>query len=133
MRTLRIDLVIIGLSLTATSSFRSTARLVNELTVLGFVAVGLSAVVAVVPTLGSNYPTGVGEEYVKEFQRASWTEHEWNEWMVREYSDWLSEANKMADGNARALLCAQLCLGVGLLALISGIVVGVTGFLDVLT
>lgn len=91
---------------------------------------GLSAVIAVVPTLGSDYPTGVSKEYVEEFQQASWSEREWNEWMLREYRDWLSETNNMADGDARALLYAQLCLGVGLLALISGVTLGVTGFLD---
>lgn len=129
-KTLRIDLVVLGLSVTAISSFPSTSIMINVLTILGFTAVCFSAVVAVVPTLGSDYPTGVSEEYVEEFQRASWSEREWNEWMLREYGDWLSEANEMVDGDARALLYAQLSLGVGLLALISGITLGVTGILN---
>ncbi|WP_128476713.1 hypothetical protein [Halorussus pelagicus] len=130
MRMLRIDLVILSLSLTAASSFQFTTQFVNGLTVLGFVSVVFSAVVAVVATFGSEQPTGVSEAYLREFQQASWSEREWNEWMLREYSEWLAEANEIADGDARALLYAQLCLGVGLLALISGVTVGATGLLD---
>jgi len=130
MRMLRIDLVILGLWLTAASSFQFTTEFINVFTVLGFVAVLLSAVVAVVATFGSERPTGVSEAYLTEFQEASWSEHEWNEWMLREYGQWLAEANEIADGDARALLYAQLCLGVGLLALISGITLGVTGLSD---
>jgi hypothetical protein len=121
-KTLRIDLVILGLSLTAVPSLQVGLHFVNELTVLGFVVVSLSALVAVVTTLGSDYPTGVSEEYVEELRRASWSEREWNAWMVREYSEWLSEANEMADGDARALLYAQILMGAGLLSLVSGIV-----------
>jgi len=127
MRTLRIDLVILSFSLTAASSFQFATRFVNGLTVLGFVGVTCSAVVAVVATFGSERPTGVSEAYLEEFQQAAWSEREWNEWMLREYSDWLSEANRIADGDARALLYAQLCLGVGLLALLSGIALETTG------
>jgi hypothetical protein len=130
MRTLRIDLVILGLAVTAASSSQFTTRFVNGLTILGFVGVMLSAVVAVVATSGSERPTGVSEAYLNEFQQASWTEREWNEWMLQEYGRWLAEANETADGDARALLYAQLCLGVGLIALVSGVTLGVTGLLD---
>ncbi|WP_135824851.1 hypothetical protein [Halorussus ruber] len=130
MRTLRIDLVILGLSVTAASSFQFPTKFLNGLTILGFVGVMLSAVVAVVATSGSERPTGVSEAYLSEFQQASWTEREWNEWMLQEYSRWLAEANQIADGDARALLYAQLCLGVGLIALVSGVTLGVTGLLD---
>lgn len=129
MKTLRIDLVIIGLSLTAVSSFQSTSRLVNVFTIFGFVAVSVSTVVAVVAIIGSEYPTGVSESYIEDFQRASWSEHEWNEWMLREYCLWLSEANEMADGDAQALLYTQILLGVGILLLITGVVLGIVGFI----
>lgn len=129
MKTLRLDLILVGLSLTAISSLQSMAVLVNELTILGFVAVGLSAVVAVVPTLSSEYPTGVSEAYVEEFQQASWSDREWNEWMLREYSDWLSDANAVADGGARLLFYAKALLGVGLLSLLLGATLGVVGVL----
>jgi hypothetical protein len=79
LKTLRTDLMIIGLSLTTVSSFQSTSRLVNVLTIFGFVSVTLSTGVAVLTTIGSEYPTGVSEDYVEDFQRASWSEHEWNE------------------------------------------------------
>lgn len=131
MRTLRIDLVILGLSLTAASSLRFTARLVNGLTTLGFVVVVLSALVAVVVTLGSDYPTGVSEAYVEEFQRASWSEREWNGWMLREYSEWLSEAERIATGEARLLFYARSLLGVGLLSLVVGATLGLAGVFDV--
>lgn len=129
MMTLRIDLVILGLSLTAVSSLQSTARLVNELTIFGFVAVSLSAVVAVVTALGSGYPTGVSEEYVQEFRQASWSEHEWNAWILHEYSRWLSDANEMANGDAQVLFYAQTLLGMGLLLLVVGVVLGTAGLL----
>ena len=133
MRTLRIDLVILGLSLTTASSFRFAARLVNELTILGFAGVGLSTIVAIVTTLGTGYPTGVSEEYVDEFQRASWSEREWNEWMVREYQSWLSEANEMVNGEAQVLFYTQALLGIGLVLLLLGIVSGIVGFIDPVT
>lgn len=130
MKTLRIDLILIGLSLTAVSSFQFASQLVNEFTVLGFAAITLSAIVAVVTTIGSDYPTGVSEEYVEEFQRASWSEREWNEWMLREYSEWLSDANEMAEGDARALLYTQLLLGVGMLLLVIGVALATGRFVD---
>ncbi|USZ67017.1 hypothetical protein NGM10_09775 [Halorussus salilacus] len=130
MTALRIDLLIAGLSLTAASSFQYTWQLINELTVLGFVGVSLSAVVAVVTTLGSKYPTGVSAEYIDEFQRSSWSEREWNEWMVREYCLWLSEANEMVEGEARGLFYTQTLLGAGLLLLIGGIVFGTAGVVE---
>ena len=130
MKTLRIDLLLVGLSLTAVSSFRPTAGFVNGLTIVGFVVVGLSALVAVVPTLSSEYPTGVSEAYVEEFQQASWSEREWNAWMLREYSGWLSDANEMAAGGARLLFYAQVLLGFGLLSLILGAALGVSGVPD---
>lgn len=133
MRTLRIDLVILGLSLTAASSFRFASRLVNELTVLGFVGVGLSTIVAIVSTLGTGYPTGVSEEYVTEFQRASWSEREWNEWMVREYRSWLSEANEMVSAEAQVLFYTKALLGAGLVLLMVGVVSGIVGFIDPVT
>lgn len=133
MKTLRIDLILVGLSLTAVSSLQSTAGLVNVLTILGFVAVSLSAVVAVVPSLSSEYPTGVSEEYVEEFQQASWSEREWNAWMLREYSGWLSDANEMANGGARLLFYAQVLLGVGLLSLTLGAALGIAGVFDATT
>ncbi|WP_276299147.1 hypothetical protein [Halorussus lipolyticus] len=133
MRTLRIDLVILGLSLTVASSFQSVSRLVNELTVSGFVAIGLSTIVAIVTTLGTGYPTGVSEEYVAEFQRASWTEREWNEWMVREYSEWLSEANEMLNAEAQVLFYTKALLGAGLVLLMLGVVSGIVGFTDAIT
>lgn len=133
MRTLRIDLVILGLSVTAASSFRSASRLVNELTISGFAAIGLSTIVAIVTTLGTGYPTGVGEEYVVEFQRASWTEREWNEWMLREYSEWLSEANEMVNAEAQVLFYTKALLGAGLALLMVGVVSGIVGFTDAIT
>jgi len=125
MTTLRIDLVILGLSVTAASSFSSASAFVNGATILGFAAVTLSTVVAVGTTIGSEYPTGVSEEYLQEFQQVSWSEREWNAWMVREYSRWLSDANEMVNGDARALLYTRLLLGSGILLLIAGIVTSV--------
>lgn len=131
--TLRIDLVILGLALTAASAFQSVSALVNVLTVSGFVGVMLSALVTVLPTLGADYPTGVSEDYLREFQRASWSEREWNEWMLREYSSWLADAKQMANGEARLLFYARALLGAGLLSLILGTVLGIAGVLDVNT
>lgn len=125
MTTLRIDLVILGLSMTAVSSFSSVSTFVNGATMLGFVAVTLSTLVAIGTTIGSEYPTGVSEEYMQEFQRASWSEREWNSWMVREYSRWLSDANEMADGDARALFYTRVLLGSGILLLIAGMVASI--------
>lgn len=126
-KTLRIDVVILGLTSTAGSSLGFTTRFVNELTVLGVITVGVSTVFAVATMLGSDYPTGVSEDYLKDFQQASWSEREWNEWMLREYSKWLSEANEMADADARVLLYSRVCLGIGLFALLLGITSGATG------
>lgn len=133
MRTLRLDLVIIGLTLTVASSFQLTSRLVNGLTILGFVAVSLSALVAVVTTLGPDYPTGVSEDYLQDFQQGSWSEREWNEWMLCEYSQWLSDANQMVNGEARVLFYAKTLLGAGMVLLIVGIVLGTVGFTDLMT
>lgn len=126
-KTLRIDLVVLGLSLTAVSALGPTPKLVNELTLSGFAAISLSALVAVVATFGFDYPTGVSEEYIEEFQRVSWSEREWNAWMVQEYSTWLSEANEVADGNARVLLYSQALLAAGLFLLVLGMVVRTAG------
>lgn len=127
--TLRIDLVILGLALTAASALPSVSALVNALTVSGFVGVCLSAVVAVVTTLGSDYPTDVSAEYIEELQQASWSEREWNEWMLREYSSWLADAERMANGEARLLFYARALLGTGLLSLILGTALGIVGIL----
>lgn len=124
LTTLRIDLVILGLSVTAVSSFPSASAFVNVVTILGFAVVSLSTLVAVGTTIGSEYPTGVSEDYLQEFQRASWTEREWNAWLLREYSQWLSEANEMVNGDARALLYSRLLLGAGISLLIAGVTAG---------
>lgn len=130
MKTLRIDLVILGLSLTAASSFRFATQLVNGLTVLGVVSVALSTIVASVTTLGSDYPTGVSDAYVEEFQQASWTEREWNELMLREYSEWLAEANEMLNAGAQVLFYTKALLGIGLLLMLSGVVFGIVSVVD---
>ncbi|MFC7081730.1 hypothetical protein [Halorussus caseinilyticus] len=75
----------------------------------------------------------VSEEYVAEFQRASWTEREWNEWMLREYSNWLSEANEMVRGETRVLFYAKALLGAGLVLLMLGVASGIVGFTDPIT
>ena len=130
MVTLRIDLVIIGLALTAVSSFPSTLQFTNALSTVGFACLSGSALMAIVTTMGSDYPTGVSEDYLQEVQHASWTTREWNEWMVREYSRWLADANEMENGDAQALFITQLLLVIGLILLIAGILAGVSGIME---
>ncbi|MFB6141575.1 MAG: hypothetical protein ABEJ26_14205 [Halosimplex sp.] len=127
MSTLRIDLVIIGLVLTAVTSVPATLRLGNLVSVFGFVSLLASALLALVTNVGSSYPTGVSADYLREFRASSWTEREWNEWMIREYESWLADASQMADGDARALFYTQLTLASGIVLLIVGILLGVTG------
>ncbi|QLH81930.1 hypothetical protein [Halosimplex pelagicum] len=127
MSTLRIDLIIIGLVLTAVTSVPATLRLGNVVSILGFVSILGSALLALVTNIGSNYPTGVSADYLREFQASSWSEREWNEWMIREYESWLADTSQMADGDARALFYTQLTLALGIVLLVAGIVLGVTG------
>ncbi|WP_436931033.1 hypothetical protein [Halosimplex halobium] len=127
MSTLRIDLIIIGLVLTAVTSVPATLRLGNVVSILGFVSILGSALLALVTNIGSNYPTGVSADYLREFRASSWSEREWNEWMIREYESWLADASQMADGDARALFYTQLTLALGIVLLVAGILLGVTG------
>lgn len=122
--TLRISLIITGLILTAVTSVPATFRLGNWISIAGFCLVVLSAAASLVTNMGSDYPTGIGADYLEDFQRASWEQYEWNEWMVREHATWLEDAQEMATGNARALFITQLLLGLGLGLLIIGLLLG---------
>lgn len=125
--TLRIDLIILGLVLTAVTSVPATLRLGNVVSILGFLSLLFSALLALITNIGSSYPTGVSAAYLSEFRVSSWTEREWNEWMIREYESWLADARQMASGDARALFYTQLTLALGILLLVAGILLGVTG------
>ncbi|SDD46549.1 hypothetical protein [Natrinema hispanicum] len=130
MVTLRLDLLILGLILTAITSVPSTLRLANLASIFGISCIILSAIVALLTNVGSDYQTGISGDYLREFQEASWTEREWNEWMIREYSSWLEDAREMASGDARALLITQLLLGLGFLSLFFGIGLGASETLE---
>lgn len=126
----RINLVLISLVLTGVSSFSASLRFANLVSIIGFGFLVLSSFAAVITNMGSDYPTGISGDHLRELQDAAWTEVEWNEWMIREYQAWLADANQMAEGDARALFITQVLLGGGILLLIIGVVVGLFGLMD---
>ncbi|MFC4247421.1 hypothetical protein ACFOZ7_10490 [Natribaculum luteum] len=64
MTTLKIDLIVVGLILTAVTSFPTTLRLANVVSVAGFCLIVLSSGLALVTNVGSDYPTGISRDYL---------------------------------------------------------------------
>ena len=121
MRTVRINLILIGFAVTAVSSVPRVIQLANWVTVLGFECLVLSTIVGIATYTGTDYPSGVGPSYMKDIQDAAWTEGEWRSFMILEYEEWLSDTSQLDSGEGQWLFLTHALQALGLLLTLCGI------------
>lgn len=125
LSTVRINLVFVGVSLTAVSTFPAAAQYANWAVLLGLGSLLASTGLGIVTYMGTDCPTGVGPGYLADARAAGYSESEWLHWMTARYEDWTAEAMTADQAEATVLQWAHLAQAVGILLLTVGLSSGV--------
>jgi len=125
--TVRINLILIGLVVTAATSVPSSIHFANWCTIIGFVLLVGSTVVGIWAYMYTNYTPGITSDYLEEIESATYSEREWLQWMNQRYQIWLRSAASTESDEA-TLLGRTHYLQIGaILLLILGVILGLYG------
>ena len=120
MRTVRINLILIGFAVTAVTSFPAVFQLANKVTIGGFGLLIISTSAGILTYTGTDYPTGVGATYLQDIQDAAWTNEEWSNFMILEYEKWLQDSEAQDSGEYKWLFITHFFQVLGLVTILIG-------------
>jgi len=125
--TVRLNLVLIGITITAASSLPTSLRYANWFTILGFCSLTVSTFIGMWAYSYTDYSPGVTADYIVELDEAQYTESEWLLWMNERYQQWLRTATRSDSAEATQLGRTHLLQILGVALLILGSVAGLYG------
>jgi hypothetical protein len=128
LATVRINVVLVGLISTAVSSFPSALQLPDWAALLGLGSLAVPTGLGILTYSGTDYPPGVGPEYLADARRASYSAGEWLAWMSVQYEGWTTEAMAAHRTEAVLLRWTHTAQAVGVLVLAAGLSGGFVGF-----
>ncbi|WP_135823540.1 hypothetical protein [Halorussus ruber] len=122
VRTVRITGVVLGLVLSA-ATLPGARRFANGFTLAGVGALAVTLLTGLVAYSASDPKVGIGPQYLSNIRTGNYGEEEWFDALVSGYENWIEEMEELNDGNARMLTVTQLCLGVAVMLLATGVLV----------
>jgi len=127
MSTVRLNLILLGVSVTVASSVPASLRFANWLTIGGLGLLVLSTLTGIRAYMYTSYTPGITADYLAELESEEYADVEWLRWMNDRYADWLRTATETESLEADRLGRTHFLQVGAVLLLVVGAVAGMYG------
>lgn len=125
--TVRLNLLLIGIVITAASSLPSSLHYANWFTLTGVLLLTISTFIGMWAYTYTDYTPGITSDYIEELERERYTEQEWLRWMNQRYQQWIQTATRSESIEATKLGRTHVLQIIGVALLILGATAGLYG------